>query len=144
MATTTTALADSYTYLTVSNNDNTEQSYTVSQIEKITFEEDNMVVYLTDGTKASTPLPGLGRMFFSDKAAGIFAVSTSHPTMRMSGGMLTISQEGGAHITLYNIKGSVVKQVTSSDNETTLNLRGLQQGVYIVKVNGTAQKIMNK
>lgn len=144
MAVCSMAWADSFSFLTVAGSDNSEQSFTLSEIDKITFSENNMVVHMTDGSQQTVALPGLSRMFFSNQAAGIELASSEQPSMRMADGVLTVSRQGGAHIVLYDVKGNVVKQVKSGDAEISFNLRGLGKGVYIVRVNGESRKIMNR
>ena len=59
------SLAYDYEYLTFSDTAG-KTSFSLGQIERITFSPDNMNVELADGTLRSIPLASLSRMFFSD------------------------------------------------------------------------------
>ena len=39
-------------------------------------------------------------------------------------------------ITLYNIQGQIVKQIATKQNETVIDISGLEQGVYGIRVVG--------
>lgn len=136
------AQADNYGYLTVAAN-GSDTNYELSGISKITFDETNMILW-NGGTKtAEIPLASLDKMFFSG-TSGISAVTGSATTMRLNDGILRVTAPTGSRITLYNIKGQLLKEVTASGEETEVNLRGLlTKGVYIVKVGNETRKLMN-
>lgn len=136
------AQADNYGYLTVAAN-GSDTNYELSGISKITFDETNMILW-NGGTKtAEIPLASLDKMFFSG-TSGISAVTGTGTTMRLNDGILRVTAPTGSRITLYNIKGQLLKEVTASGEETEVNLRGLlTKGVYIVKVGNETRKLMN-
>ncbi len=61
-----TASADDYTLYIVAN---TTTNYTLSKVQKLTFENGNVVVNLKDGTKQSTAISTVSRMYFDLAAA---------------------------------------------------------------------------
>jgi hypothetical protein len=134
-----TALADDYQYLTVSS-DGGQNSYTVSNIQKITFDATNMVLHLSDGTTQQLPLAGLQKMFFSSEGSGI-AVGTMQSKMQFNGGMLRAEMADGERLTVYNMKGV---EVFSANESGTYDLTTLTRGVYIVKVGNATKKVVNK
>ena len=135
-----TAMADDFQYLTVSGSDN-ETSFSVSKIQKITFEATNMVLVMTDGTEQRVPLAGLEKMFFSATPSGIATVSTTQSKMQFSGGVLRATVASGETITVYSMKG---EKVFSANESGIFDLSGLSRGVYIVKVGNETRKVMNK
>lgn len=56
-----TALADDYTLYIVANS---TTSHSLKQVQKITFEDGNVVVNYKDGTKQSTAISLVSRMYF--------------------------------------------------------------------------------
>ena len=46
-------------------------TYPVSEIQKITFSNGNVVVEKTDGTKATTAMSSISRMYFGEIVTGI-------------------------------------------------------------------------
>ena len=144
MALFTTATADNYTYLTVSEQ-GTETSFEVNSISKITFDTTNMTLHLTNGTTQQLPLAKLSKMFFSNNgAAGITNLRTDEAQLSMEGGVLKVKTKAPAHLIIYNIDGSVVKSMETHAGETEVNVGDLSKGIYIIKVNGKAMKVQAK
>ncbi len=61
-----TAMADDYTLYIVAN---TTTNYTLKQVQKLTFENGNVVVNLKDGTKQTTAISAVSRIYFDLAAA---------------------------------------------------------------------------
>ena len=136
-----TAAADNYTYLTISQNQG-ETSYTVSSIDKITFDATDMVISMTNGSTERLPLSGLSTMFFANDPAGMAAVGVSPASqITISDGTLRVTVGRGEKFTLYNIKGEAIY---SSAADATVDLKNLRQGVYIVKVGNESLKVMTR
>ena len=138
----TTAMADDYSYLTVTSNDG-EVSYEINSISRITFDETNMILWSGDEKLGELPLTSLEKMSFTADGLGINGLVTGLKP-RIQNGVLRVQAPEGSRVTLYNIRGEVVRVVTASSQETEINLSGFRKGVYIVKVGNTAQKFMNK
>lgn len=140
----TPVMADNYAYLTIDKT-NGETHFALSEISKITFDADNMIINLSNGSQAQLPLTSLNKMFFSD--AGITAInsSTKEPLqVKLSGGIIHVNAPVGSLVTLYNMNGQAVRTVTTASDDTQINLNGMTKGVYIVKVGKQAKKVMNK
>ena len=78
----TTVFADDYKYLTVGYN-STEKSIELTTIQKITFENNQMVVATSDGEQ-TFPQAQLEKMFFSQTATGVKEVQSSEPKVQGS------------------------------------------------------------
>ena len=135
-----TAMADDYQYLTISGS-GSENSFSVSKIQKITFEATNMVLVMTDGTEQRLPLAALEKMFFATSPSGIAMVSTTQSKMQFSGGMLRATVAPGETVSVYNMKGEKVFSANESGN---YDLSGMSRGVYIIKVGNETRKVVNK
>ena len=140
LALSTSALADDYQYLTVTQSTGGDRSFAVSNIQKITFDATNMVLHLSDGTTQSLALAGLSKMFFSDGQTGIATRQTASK-MQFSDGVLRATVAPGELISIYNMKG---EQVFSTNESGTFDLTTLIKGVYIVKVGNETRKVVNK
>ena len=68
-----TVFADDYAYLSIEQTSGVT-SYSISSINKITFDESNMVLNLTNGTQQKLPLAGLSRMFFQADPSGVTTI----------------------------------------------------------------------
>ena len=96
---------------------------------------------MSSGTEQRLALSGLEKMFFSQEASGIAAVSKSSSTMRMDDGRLQLTVAPGERVTLYNIKG---EQLFTTTSDAVYDMRALGRGVYIVRMGQEARKLMNK
>jgi hypothetical protein len=134
--------ADSYSCLTITGTTG-ENNYAISSITKITFDTQNMILWNGDEQVAALPLSSLEKMQFTNNSAGIDALEIASKTS-LRDGVLYVQAPSGSRITLFNLQGVAVKEVTASAEETEINLRGMVKGVYVVKVNDSATKIMNR
>jgi hypothetical protein len=140
LACSTNAIADNYTYLTISGTDN-ETNFAVSDIQTITFDNTDMILKLTNGTTQRLPLSGLSKMFFTADPSGITTVEGAKSKIDINGGVLRANVAEGERITIYNLKGEAVY---TSNADATVDLKTLVKGVYIVKVGQEAIKVMNR
>ena len=139
LALSTTAMADNYQYLTVTQTSG-ETNFAVSSIQKITFDSTNMVLHLSDGTTQQLPLSGLTKMFFSDGQASIGS-TTMQSKLQFSNGILRADITAGETIAVYNMKG---ERVLSANESGTFDLSNFTTGVYIIKVGQETRKVVNK
>ena len=108
----TATFADSYQYLTVTQTGG-ETNFTVSSIQKITFDTTDMILHFTDGTTQQLPLSELSKMFFSNNATGI-AATNMQSKMQFTDGVLRATVSPGESISLYNMKGEKVFSTNKS------------------------------
>ena len=134
----TTVAADNFQYLTVSTQDS-ETSFELSQISKITFSETNMILTLSNGNTQELPLAQLQKMFFTDNASAISTIGTSKSKVTMNGGTVYIDVADGERVTIYNIGGTEVLSTTF-----TMSTSALPKGVYIIRMGNETKKILNK
>ncbi len=134
------AHADNYAYLTIGQ-EGGQTSVQVSQISKITFDADNMIIHLTDGTTQQMPLATLSKMFFTGTNQGIAAVSASKDVISLDGTTLRLQLADGEQAAIYDLRGVQVFTANESVEFQTSNLR---KGVYIVRVGNMTKKIMTR
>ena len=65
------ALADDYTLYIVANTSQQATGHKLADIQKLTFENGNVVVNLKNGTKESTAISVVSRMYFSTLSATV-------------------------------------------------------------------------
>ena len=84
-------------------------------------------------------------MFFSNSGeTGILNVGNQQSAFSLKDGVLHIKGAKGSNVTIYDMSGKAVRNVTVREDDTQVNLSGLTKGAYIVKVGGEARKFMNK
>ena len=133
------AVADDFKYLTVSETGG-ETSYEVSNVQKITFDADYMVLHMSNGTTQKMALSGLSKMFFASSPTGLGTIATEQK-ISFSGGMLRATLNAGESISVYNMKG---EKVFSAVTSGSYDLSMLTKGVYIIQVGNEAKKVVNK
>lgn len=120
----TTAYADDYPYLTFEKQDGTTQSVAVSGLT-LTIADGNLIA--ANGTETLTlALSDLTKMFFASEATGIDELTAKLPS------------DGAAEV--FTLTGVSLGQYDSMQAVRA----ALQQGVYIIKVNGQTLKVMVK
>lgn len=134
------AHADNYAYLTIGQ-EGGQTSVQVSQIDKITFDANNINIHLTDGTTQQMPLASLSKMFFTGSNQGIATVSASKEVISLDGTTLRLRLADGEQAAIYDLGGVQVFTANESVEFQTSNLR---RGVYIVRVGNKTKKIMTR
>ena len=135
-----TVTGDNFAYLTISQS-GSDTNFEVSQISRITFDEQNMILHLTNNTTQQLPLASLSKMFFSDGNQGIAMIQPQQGKIVMDGDQLRLNLNEGERAVVYNLKG---EQVFRANTSTTFQLGRLQRGVYIVRVGNETRKVMNR
>lgn len=116
------AMADGLPYFSFQTSSGETTTLSVTGL-KITFSEGNIVATNSDGASFTTSVAALAKMYFSATATGIDAVAES-----------TIA-EGD----IYNVQGVRVRRTDEMGE-----VRGLPEGVYVVRQNGKTRKVLVK
>jgi len=131
-----TAMADDYQYLTVAYN-SIEQSIELATIQKITFEDTNVVVYTSEG-QVTFPQDEMEKMFFSITATAIESLPQQSESLKVSNGVLNVTGNGLLHI--YGSNGTL-QRMAKIDGSANISLSNLPKGVYIVNIGKQTIKV---
>lgn len=131
------AVADDLQYMTVAYN-GIEQSIELESIRKITFENNNVVVYTAEG-QLTFAQSEMERMFFSATPTAIESLPTEGEGLRMEGGVLHVSGQTG-RLYVYGSNGAL-QHMAEVSGPASINLGGLAKGVYIVRLGSQVIKI---
>lgn len=134
--------ADIFSYLRVTVNGE-QISYSLNDIKKITFDAENMFLNMADEEVAVLPFTTLTKMTFSDPT-GLTVVDGGRNKLEINGGTLNVDMQSEGIVVLYDASGKTVQSAKVKSGKNAIDLGSLQKGVYIIKVNGDTQKIMNK
>mgnify|MGYP003520215629 FL=1 len=127
--------------LVIKGKDGSSKDLDLENLRKITFSKGNMVATYTDKTYSEYAISTIGKLAF-ETGTGMNAIGI------MDGHLAYSSQTGDAYVTgskgstlsVYNISGRVVlKQAITTDAEN-IDLSGLQDGIYLLKLNGVTVK----
>ena len=117
-------------------------SWSVSTLQKMAFQDGQVVLTKKDGMVTYTPISSVKRMYISTSSAeGIGEVKSMLPCT-WEGGFLRIQAAEGTSVTVYNVAGTpVVRQMLEN---SLIDLRNQPAGLYIVNVGGKVFKTIKK
>ncbi|MBE6304392.1 MAG: T9SS type A sorting domain-containing protein [Bacteroidales bacterium] len=136
-------------YFTVHEADGTVTSYSISKLDKITFDADasgGIGVYV-EGKESADRYPYQGRfgMTFETEKIGvngdessIVAVETDDSSLLLTYDPIAeivsaVSSESVQSLHVYNVSGQAVKAVSSEADRVNISVSDLKQGVYVVR-----------
>lgn len=134
----TNLMADDYKYLTISYNDS-EDDISLPVVQKISFENNCVVVKTTDG-KYSYPISIMDKISFNtrDIDTAIEAMSEQAEGLTFKDGTLTVKGDGLLRI--YNTSGALLS-IANVKEGANVSLNNLPAGVYIVRMNDKTIKV---
>lgn len=134
----TNLMADEYNYLTLTYN-GADQNISLPIVQRITFEEGNLVVNTTDG-KYFYPISALDKITFSEAADpdAIEALPEQAEDLTYKNGILAIKGDGILRV--YNASGALVS-IANVKEGANVNLGNLPTGVYIVRMGNKTIKV---
>lgn len=140
-ASATTMMADDndYRYLTAQT-DNGEQSIELATIQKITFEDSNVLITTTEGV-VTIAQSELQKLFFSATPSAIKALPGKAKGLVVQAGTLTANGNGLLYI--YNASG-VLQHMAMVEGKARISLGNLPKGLYIISLGNETIKVTHK
>lgn len=112
----------------------------LDQVQKITFENGNLVIHHTDQQQESFPLNDIQSIRFSPDLSNVVQVPTQrlmlYPNPVVNDLNLANLPAGNNLIRVYGISGVLLFQRTLTDGSSSLNVSDLPAGFYLLSVNG--------
>ena len=131
---------DNYLYIQSSTGETVDWS--VPSLQKMTFQNGNVVITKKDGTSTYTPISFISRMYISTPSANGIESVGNNGQCTWDGERLHVNAPAGSAVKVYSVNGVLVSQTLLTD--TSVNLQGLNRGMYVVNVGGHVVKIMKK
>lgn len=134
----TTMMADEYKYLTISYGEMAD-SISLPIVQKITFENNRVVVATTEGNY-SYPFSILDKITFttSDTETAIEALPEQEENLNYKDGMLAVKGDG--FLRIYGTNGALVS-IANVKEGANISLKSLPAGVYIVRLGDKTIKV---
>ena len=131
-------MADNYNFLTITCGDK-EDDISLPTVQRITFEEDYVVVTTSEG-KFSYPISVLDKMTFTEKdnATAIEALPEQAKDMTYKDGTLAIKGDGMLRV--YSTNGALVS-IAYVKEGANISLDKLPAGVYVVRMGDKTIKV---
>ena len=133
------ALATSYNYLTLVTT-TTSKDFALTNVRRITFENNQLVVTTIDGTATATDLASLSAISFTETATAIRSANALSNQLRLQDGQ--IEAEGQGMLLVYTTNGQLVLQQPIRGIRTQVNLGFLPRGIYIAKLGQQTLKLI--
>lgn len=121
-------VADDYNFLTVAYN-SVEKSISLPTVQKLTFDESNVIVWTTEG-QVTFPLSEMEKMTFTADPTAIEALPEQAKGIQYENGTLSVAKAGTLRI--YKANGALVSIMQVEKGGTSLNLNNLESGLYII------------
>ncbi len=133
-----TVQADDYNYLTVACN-NSEQSISLSAVQKLTFDASQVIVWTTDGQQITFPLAQMEKMSFTANPTSIQSLAGQSQDLRYEGGQLLV--HGSGLVRVYRTDGALVYVAKTVSGDNAIGLDALRSGLYVISFAGQTIKI---
>lgn len=130
--------ADDLKYLTVHYN-NVEKSLDLATVQKLTFEDSNVIVWTSEG-QVAFPLSEMQKMTFTATATAINSLPEQSESLQMQEGKLCVKDAGILRV--YNTAGALVRIARVEKGETEVSLESLTPGVYVVTLGKQTIKVL--
>lgn len=116
---------------------------TLSKINNLTIDGENLVINLKDGTKLSSPIATISKISFDNDGVGVGTVNADDEVAIASdGATITISGlTAEATLTIFDISGKSVL-TASVTNGSNISLDNLPSGLYIASLEGKVLKFI--
>ena len=132
-------------HMVVEITDSNNQVVKLESLRQITFDGTIVNIEQTDGTKSSTSMGNIGRIYFADLSsiAGINSQDENLVTY-ISTDEIAINSNGGSLVAIYNLTGAqlLIRRIDAQGE--AISIAGLPQGIYIVKANERTTKIIKR
>ncbi len=128
--------ADDLQYLTANYN-NREKSIELASVQKITFENDNVVIATSAGD-VTLPVGEMEKLYFSSTATAVESLAGSTANLTCQDGV--IYAKGNGLLRIYNVNGQIQRMGTVQGS-ATITTHTLPRGLYIVQLGNDVIKI---
>ncbi len=111
-------------------------TYPVSELQKISFQDNNVVVLKSDGSKETIAIANISKMYFGEVVTGI---NELQPDAELWDGN-SLKADADQAITVYNSSGMTVSRGKYSKGDV-IHLDNMPRGIYIVEMGNKSFKI---
>jgi hypothetical protein len=145
-AATTMAKAQSTMVVQSSNDDSKRSGVALNDIEKVTFEGNNVVVKTSNGADKKFDMNAFNKVTFDNSPVGIAGTKAEKDGLQFVYDGENISVSGlkaATAVVVYNAAGAVVAS-KKAWNGNKLSVSGLPEGMYLLSVKGVPYKFLRK
>lgn len=129
-------------HLYIQPNAGETMDWNIATLQKMNFKDGNVVLTTKTGTSASTPIASISRMYITTPSTQGIEHAKGGLPYQWDGQRLHVEVASGTLVEVFNVSGSVVLRQPLTG--TTVDLSHLGKGMYIVRIDGQAFKIIKK
>ena len=118
---------------------------TLDNLKQITFDGITVNIEQNDGTKNSTTMGNINRIYFSDLSsiAGI-QQQDDNLVEYLSADEIAINADAGSAVCIYSLTGASLLTKRINAQGSAISIANLPKGIYIVKANERTTKIIKR
>ena len=132
-------------HMVVEMTDSNNQVVKLEELKQITFDGTTVNIEQTDGTKSSTSMGNIGRIYFGDHSSIADMPAHSENLVEyLTTDEIAINSEAGSTVVIYGLTGVQLLTRRIDTQGEAVSIAGLPQGIYIVKANGRTTKIIKR
>ena len=132
-------------HMVVEMTDSNNQVVKLESLQQITFDGTIVNIEQTDGTKSSTSMGDIERIYFGDLSSIADMPAHSENLVEyLTTDEIAINSETGSTIVIYGLTGTQLLTRRIDTQGEAISIAGLPQGIYIVKANGRTTKIIKR
>lgn len=129
--------------IVINENEGTPVELDVEGLRSISFKDGKMVVSYSDGTDKSYVMSTISRLDFDDKTGvGMVSLMDGKVSYSEESGLLVVAGTEDSHLSVYNLGGTLVIDKVIEQPVETVDLSGLQKGIYLLRLDGKTIKIV--
>ncbi|MBO4551106.1 MAG: T9SS type A sorting domain-containing protein [Bacteroidaceae bacterium] len=132
----TSMMADNFQYLTLTYG-NSEHNISLPLVQRISFEENYVVVTTTEGTHRY-PITLLDKITFTESATAIEALPEQLENLTFKDGTLAVKGDGLLRV--YGANGALLS-IANVKEGANISLDNLPAGVYIIRMGDKTIKV---
>ena len=138
----TTAAAQ---HLVVEKTGTDNEIVTLDNLKQITFDGITVNIEQNDGTKNSTTMGNINRIYFSDLSS-IADVHQQDDNLveYLSADEIAINANAGSAVSIYSLTGASLLTKRINAQGSAISIANLPKGIYIVKANERTTKIIKR
>jgi hypothetical protein len=118
---------------------------TLDNLKQITFDGITVNIEQNDGTKNSTTMGNINRIYFSDLSS-IADIHQQDDNLveYLSADEIAINANAGSAVSIYSLTGASLLTKRINAQGSAINIANLPKGIYIVKANERTTKIIKR
>ena len=138
----TTAAAQ---HLVVEKTGTDNEIVTLDNLKQITFDGITVNIEQNDGTKNSTTMGNINRIYFSDMSS-IADIHQQDDNLveYLSADEIAINANAGSAVSIYSLTGASLLTKRINAQGSAISIANLPKGIYIVKANERTTKIIKR